>query len=161
MSGQYAFGSTSLGPEAEATTCDEHYNDEGRACAWFTFMCEDLTSALDIIPTCHKGLAQSPIDLNSNVATPGDPGAIVFQDYDVSFSSLPYPAVLRIQNFAMQLDFEPSTGPAVGLAVGRSLEENLVTPLSESPLLEVQEKNRVKRSVEWPLITGGPLGSDK
>ena len=48
-------------------------------------MCEDLTSAMDSIPTCFKGAAQSPIDLNSNVAIPGDPGAIVFQDYDVSF----------------------------------------------------------------------------
>ena len=191
VSGQYDFGSTSLGPEAEATTCDEHYKDEGRACAWFTFMCEDLTTAMDSIPTCFKGAAQSPIDLNSNVATPGDPGAIVFQDFDVDFSSLPLPAVVRIQNFAMQLDFEPSTGSPVlkrsedvkeqgkkkvsrkkqnaktrkktkqkqgkNRRGSEDLEENLVTPLSESPLLEAKEKKRH----EWPTITGGALGSDK
>ena len=196
MSGQYAFGSTSLGPEAEAETCDPHYRDNGRACAWFTFNCEDITSSMLNIPTCHSGAAQSPIDLNSNLAIPGDPGAIEFQDYDISFGLLPavgswpLPAVLRIQNFALQLDFEPLTGGSVlnKIEVSRNkqnaksgnkknrrqkqrknreerelddLEENLVTPLSENPLLDAQEKGRVKRSVEWPTITGGALGSDK
>ena len=172
--------------EDEATTCDKHYKDKGRSCAWFTFMCEDLTSAMDSIPTCFKGAAQSPIDLNSNVAIPGDPGAIVFQDYDVSFDSLPLPAVIRIQNFALQLDFEPSTGPGpTVLERSKEVKEEGQKKVSrkkenaksrkkkkakqkqrknreESELeQEAQEKNRVKRSAEWPTITGGALGSDK
>ena len=105
VSGQYELGHSSLRSEDEATTCDNHYNDNGQACAWHTFMCENLTSAMDLIPTCFEGAAQSPIDLNSNVATVSDPGAVVFQgfDFDLSLAN----AVLRIQNFALQLDFEP------------------------------------------------------
>ena len=115
----------------ETMTCDDNYNDNGRACAWFTFMCEDLTSSMDLIPTCHKGSAQSPIDLNLNAATPGDPGAIDFQNYDFDLSS----AVLRVQDFALQLDFEPST--TIPIPAG-------------------------KRSLEGlPLITGGALESEK
>ena len=150
MSGQYPFGSTSLGPEAEAETCDAHYKDEGRACAWFTFNCEDQASSIANIPMCHSGVEQSPIDLNTNLAIPGDPGEIVFQGYDVSFDSLPT-AVLRMQNLALQLDFDPL---ATAIPTGRlgeleDSEENLVTPL----------KNRAY--AEMPSITGGPLGSDK
>ena len=116
---------------AETMTCDDNYKDNGRACAWFTFMCEDLTNSMDLIPTCHKGSAQSPIDLNLNAATPGDPGAIDFQNYDFDLSS----AVLRVQDFALQLDFEPST--TIPIPAG-------------------------KRSLEGlPLITGGALESEK
>ena len=111
VSGQYELGHSSLRSEDEATTCDQdgnnHYNDNGRACAWHTFMCENLTSTMDLIPTCFEGAAQSPIDLNSNVADDSDPGAVVFQgfNFDLSLAN----AVLRIQNFALQLDFEPLT----------------------------------------------------
>ena len=128
----------------ETMTCDENYKDNGRACAWFTFMCEELTNSMDLIPTCHKGSAQSPIDLNLNAATPGDPGAIDFQNYDFDLAQLL--AVLRIQDFALQLDFEPSTtglisAPFQGLFEGLTLDT---------------------RSLDAaPLITGGALGSDK
>ena len=119
----------------ETMTCDENYKDNGRACAWFTFMCEDLTSSMDLIPTCHKGSAQSPIDLNLNAATPGDPGAIDFQNYDFDLRF----AVLRIQDFALQLDQGSAT-----------------TSISQAP------QPIGKRSLEGvPLITGGALGSDK
>ena len=120
VSGQYELGHSSLRSEDEATTCDQdgnnHYNDNGRACAWHTFMCENLTSAMDLIPTCFEGAAQSPIDLNSNVATVADPGAVVFQgfDFDLSLAN----AVLRIQNFALQLDFEPLTTTPTTCATG-------------------------------------------
>ena len=161
MSGQYPFGSTSLGPEAEAETCDAHYKDEGRACAWFTFNCEDQASSIANIPMCHSGVEQSPIDLNTNLAIPGDPGEIVFQGYDVSFDLLPT-AVLRMQNLALQLDFD-ATGiitiicnpngrsgecPNGRLGELEDSEENLVTPPKK------------RTYAEMPSITGGPLGSD-
>ena len=129
--------------DGETMTCDENYKDNGRACAWQTFMCEDLTTSMDLIPTCHKGSAQSPIDLNLNAATPGDPGAIDFQNYDYNLSS----AVLRIQDFALQLDFEPSTAYFLSPAPGPGLFEGITLDT---------------RSLEGlPLITGGALGSDK
>ena len=131
---------------AETMTCDDNYKDNGRACAWFTFMCEDLTSSMDLIPTCHKGSAQSPIDLNLNAATPGDPGAIDFQNYDFDLTLIQ--TVLRMQDFALQLDFEPSTTPG-GLSQGQ------FQGLFEGLTIDA-------RSLEGlPLITGGALGSDK
>ena len=131
--------------DGETMTCDENYKDNGRACAWQTFMCEDLTTSMDLIPTCHKGAAQSPIDLNLNAATPGDPGAIDFQNYDYDLSS----AVLRMQNFALQLDFEPST------ITSGELSQAPFPGLFEGITLDA-------RSLEGlPLITGGALGSDK
>merc|ERR1712173_323858 len=71
---------------------------------------------MDLIPTCFQGAAQSPIDLNSNVADDSDPGAVVFQgfNFDLSLAN----AVLRIQNFALQLDFEPLTTTPTTCATG-------------------------------------------
>ena len=129
----------------ETMTCDDNYNDNGRACAWYTFMCEDLTSSMDLIPTCHKGSAQSPIDLNLNAATPGDPGAIEFQNYDFDLT-LTRP-VLRMQDFALQLDFEPSTTLTLGQLQIQGLFEGATIGARSLEVL--------------PLITGGALGSDK
>ena len=85
-----------------ATTCDENYYDNGRFCAWFTFMCEDNNAATALIPTCFNGFKQSPIDLSmSSVEAATDPGGIVFRGYDLELGPS---AVLRIQNFALQLD---------------------------------------------------------
>ena len=185
VSGQYEFGFTSLRPDAEATTCDDHYKDNGRACAWFTFMCEDITSAMDVLPTCFKGASQSPIDLNRNGATPGDPGAISFQGYN--FEPSQAQAVLRIQNFALQLDYEPTVAPASSTrqrqnsrskrkkdakekkrknSEKKKLEkaekrENLVNFILEDPLRDLQQETRVKRGADvLPSIAGNILGSD-
>ena len=100
---------------------------------------------MDLIPTCHKGSAQSPIDLNLNAATPGDPGAIEFQNYDFDLT-LTRP-VLRMQDFALQLDFEPSTTLTLGQLQIQGLFEGATIGARSLEVL--------------PLITGGALGSDK
>ena len=95
-------------PEA-GSTCDMSYLDGGRACAWNTFFCEDFANngtVPDALRTCFYGSQQSPINLDVNEATVGDPGQLTFSGYEAQLSQTPF---IRLRSFALQLDFSRLT----------------------------------------------------
>ena len=92
-----------------ASTCDMSYLDAGRACAWNTFLCEDFVQSQtvpDALQTCFYGSQQSPINLDVNEATVGDPGQLTFSGYEAQLSQTPF---IRLRSFALQLDFSRLT----------------------------------------------------
>ena len=92
-----------------ASTCDMSYLDAGRACAWNTFLCEDFVQSQTVpyaLQTCFYGSQQSPINLDVNEATVGDPGQLTFSGYEAQLSQTPF---IRLRSFALQLDFSRLT----------------------------------------------------
>ena len=75
-------------------------------------MCNDQVYAASTIPTCFAGVAQSPIDINANSGTvqDEDPGQISFNGYNDQLGEIP---MLRLKDFAVQLDFEETPAIAV------------------------------------------------
>ena len=67
-----------------ASTCDDSYYDDGKACVWRTFLCDEYNNT-GVIPaslqTCFSGPQQSPINLDVSQAIVGDPGQINFTGY--------------------------------------------------------------------------------
>ena len=99
-------------PEA-GSTCDMSYLDGGRACAWNTFFCEDFANngtVPDALQTCFNGSQQSPINLDVNEASvKNDLDQLTFNGFEARLSQSP---VIRQRNFALQLDFEPTSTTA-------------------------------------------------
>ena len=95
-----------------ASTCDDSYYDDGKACVWRTFLCEDYNNT-GIIPaslqTCFSGFQQSPINLDVSQAIVGDPGQINFTGYTDHLGSTQF----------KQFPFTTLTGFAQRALVGR------------------------------------------
>ena len=94
-----------------ASTCDDSYYDNGKACVWRTFLCEDYNNT-GIIPaslhTCFSGSQQSPINLDLSQAIVGDPGQITFTGYrDQLGSTGPF---ITFNGFAVELWLETPIG---------------------------------------------------
>ena len=97
-----------------ASTCDDSYYDNGKACVWRTFLCEDYNNT-GIIPaslqTCFNGAQQSPINLDVSQAIVGDPGQINFTGYtDQLGSTGPF---VTINGYAIELWLETPIGEPV------------------------------------------------
>ena len=140
---------------AESSTCDESYSDNGKACAFYNFGCGRYwalsptlsTTAIQIIPTCFNGLAQSPIDLDFSSATVKDPGQVNFSGYDDCLDQTPF---LRLTEFTVQLDFNQQ--------MKRQRQRKRLLRKSRR-----KKKNSLKRSnrdANLPSISGGALGDN-
>ena len=142
---------------AESSTCDASYNDNCRACAFYNFGCgivnntNYVVNAFLDIPKCFTGRAQSPINLDSSSATiADDPGQLTFSGYAENVN-LPWPTVLRLKDFTVQLDF------------------NLVGQRKRGEKKKRQRKRRKNQSMKrlrrddaiLPSISGGILGDSK
>ena len=97
-----------------ASTCDDSYFDNGKACVWRTFLCEDYNNT-GIIPaslqTCFSGSQQSPINLDVSQAIVGDPGQINFTGYtDQLGSTGPF---VSVNGYAIELWLETPIGDPV------------------------------------------------
>ena len=90
------------GCSGAASTCDiPTYFDNGRACAWNTFLCDEYKSTGIVplsFPTCFDGFQQSPINLDASEATVGDPGQITFSGYGSKLTKIP---VYRLKSFTL------------------------------------------------------------
>ena len=86
-----------------ATTCDEAYRDNNRACAYYTFGCGYMPASMATIPTCWSGTQQSPVHLDVFTAQTTADGEVMFGGYSEVLGQVP---VLRVQGFSLQLDME-------------------------------------------------------
>ena len=143
---------------AESSTCDESYSDNGKACVFYNFGCGRYwalsptlsTTAIQIIPTCFNGLAQSPIDLDFSSATVGDPGQVTFSGYNDRPGQTPF---LRLTEFTVQLDFNQQ--------MKRQRQRRKRKRLMRKS--RRKKKNSLKRSnrdANLPSISGGALGEN-
>ena len=143
------------GVRAESSTCDASYSDNGDACAFYSFCCFNSTTAIQAIPTCFNGLAQSPINLDSSSATvPDDPGQLTFSGFD---DELPKTPVLRLKDFTVQLDFSQPMqvrGKKVGRKGGKK-KWRKNRRRKNDPL-----KRSRRDGASLPSISGGALGDN-
>ena len=146
---------THLPPSSRAaTTCDRmsQYYDNGRACAWKTFQCDNSTIAsTSLFPTCFDGSQQSPINLDKEQATVGDPGQITFSGFD---TQLPETPIFRLKSYALQLDFKQTIVIPVATTS--------ITTTTTTSTVSVPSPQREGRQAEaqLPTITGGALGNE-
>ena len=153
---------THLPPSSgEATTCDRmsQYYDNGRACAWKTFQCDNSTIAsTSLFPTCFDGSQQSPINLDKDQATVGDPGQITFSGFD---TQLPETPIFRLKSYALQLDFKQTIVTPVKTTSTTTTTTNTTSIVSvPSPQREGRQADLSRGEEQLPTITGGALGNE-
>ena len=141
---------------AESLTCDESYSDNGTACAFYNFGCDDVKTSSLTIPTCFNGLAQSPIDLEFSSATVEDPGQVTFSGYNDQLGLTPF---LRLEDFTVQLDFNQERQR---LRQRRKKKR----PRKKKRLRKENRKKksslkRLSREANLPSISGGALGENR
>ena len=140
-----------------ATTCDRmsQYYDNGRACAWKTFQCDNSTIAsTSVFPTCFDGSQQSPINLDKDQATVGDPGQITFSGFD---TQLPETPIFRLKSYALQLDFKQT----IAIPITTTNTTNTTSTVSvPSPQREGRQSDLSRGETQLPTITGGALGNE-
>ena len=125
------------------------------------------------IPTCFNGVAQSPIDLITDIVQEQDPGQISFLGYNDQLGRTPK---LRLRDFTVQLDFEETL--AISYPTKRSHIQPTVKKEKQKQKPPKKKKKRkknkrhrhqkgkkhyrrrVRRDANVPAITGGPLGED-
>ena len=136
-------------------------------------MCDNQVSAASTIPTCFAGVAQSPIDINANSGTvqDEDPGQISFNGYNDQLVEIP---MLRLRDFAVQLDFEETSAiaaihPRAASAIQpterrreqkKKAKNKKKRRRKQKGKRKRQSRRRVRREANVPSITGGALGQD-
>ena len=144
-----------------ATTCDRmsQYYDNGRACAWKTFQCDNSTIAsTSLFPTCFDGSQQSPINLDKDQATVDDPGQITFSEFD---TQLPETPIFRLKSYALQLDFKQTIVIPVTTTNTTTTTFNTTSKVSvPSPQWEGRQADLSRAAAQLPTITGGALGNE-
>ena len=142
------------GVMAESTTCDASYSDNCNACAFYNFGCGIVTDAVNRIPTCFKGIAQSPINLDSSFATiADDPGQLTFSGYNKNVS-WPGPPVLRVKDFTVQLDFNQ---PMQRKRKRGRMKKLRKTRQWKNKSLKLSSRD----DLSLPSISGGALGDNR
>ena len=166
------------GVRAESSTCDPSYgNDNGDACAYYSFGCY-MELPQQEIPTCFNGLAQSPINLDSDSATVVDPGQLTFSGYN---DQLPQTPMLRLKDFTVQLDFKETLAisyPTIRSNIQPTVKRGEQKLKHKKKKKKNQKKKKTKRkkkrkqkgkrdnrrrvgrNVSVPSITGGALGNE-
>ena len=145
-------------PSEAASTCDMSYLDNGRACAWNTFLCEDFVQSQtvpDALQTCFYGSQQSPINLDVNEARiEPDPGQLTFNGYEAQLGQSP---AIRLRNFALQIDFEETSTTTT---TTMTTTTTTTTTFETSPFFNgIIGQEPTRRDVQLPNITGGVLGA--
>ena len=139
---------------AESSTCDTSYSDDGDACAFYSFGCgTHVGLSQQEIPTCFNGLAQSPINLDSNSATVVDPGQLTFSGYN---DQLPQTPMLRLKDFTVQLDFNQQSQRKRKRKKGGKKKRRKTRRQKKDSL----KRSRKRDGATLPSISGGALGNN-